>query len=174
MTRIATSTCLATATARIPGMTPKVQTQVVAATVTVVHESCFNRSRIRSGPRSSTATYVGQVGGDCAFMHPVPTVPYSMLVVMSQLRKLECTEPATTQKKPKRLVYSALPQSFCITSRHHSGIRESNPSHSLGKAGHSRYTNPALVIHLIPTALAVQGSNSFALNPTTFPRFDLP
>src|SRR5262245_64720004 len=24
-----------------------------------------------------------------------------------------------------------------------SGIRESNPSHSLGKAGHSRYTNPA-------------------------------
>src|SRR2546428_235732 len=24
-----------------------------------------------------------------------------------------------------------------------SGIRESNPSHSLGKAGHNRYTNPA-------------------------------
>lgn len=24
-----------------------------------------------------------------------------------------------------------------------SGIRESNPFHSLGKAGHSRYTNPA-------------------------------
>src|SRR5207302_11482045 len=30
-----------------------------------------------------------------------------------------------------------------------SGIRESNPSHSLGKAGHSRYTNPAT-----PTTIA--------------------
>ena len=26
-----------------------------------------------------------------------------------------------------------------------SGIRESNPSHSLGKAGHNRYTNPAIL-----------------------------
>ena len=25
-----------------------------------------------------------------------------------------------------------------------SGLRESNPSHSLGKAGHGRYTKPAL------------------------------
>ncbi len=35
-----------------------------------------------------------------------------------------------------------------------SGIRESNPSHSLGKAGHSRYTNPAIIqTHAFPHQL---------------------
>lgn len=41
-----------------------------------------------------------------------------------------------------------------------SGIRESNPSHSLGKAGHSRYTNPAqkVILLAIPNAIKVQAA----------------
>jgi hypothetical protein len=45
-----------------------------------------------------------------------------------------------------------------------SGIRESNPSHSLGKAGHSRYTNPATISRSLPASPEVdRGSCCAAL-----------
>src|SRR5262245_39409929 len=68
MTSIATKTCFATAIAKTAGITPKVQIQAVAATVAVVHDSCFSRNCKRSGPRSSTATNWADVGGTTAFI----------------------------------------------------------------------------------------------------------
>src|SRR5262249_16499272 len=43
----------------------------------------------------------------------------------------------------ERVGQSGVEMNELRTDSQKSGIRESNPSHSLGKAGHSRYTNPA-------------------------------
>lgn len=60
------------------------------------------------------------------------------------LRLAETGEgPSDMQKTPGKPSLSAVFQGSDEDAGK-SGIRESNPSHSLGKAGHSRYTNPAL------------------------------
>jgi site-specific recombinase XerD len=59
------------------------------------------------------------------------------------LRLAETEEqPSDMQKTPGKHSLSAVFQGSTEEAGL-SGIRESNPSHSLGKAGHSRYTNPA-------------------------------
>src|SRR5579859_4736709 len=67
---------------------------------------------------------------------------------------LRACNASLSGKQPKRIATSAESPAHGYPARlancparfprkKESGIRESNPSHSLGKAGHSRYTNPA-------------------------------
>ena len=58
---------------------------------------------------------------------------------------------------PENLPRTKVDLSLYLPVGYESGIGESDPSHSLGKAGHNRYTNPAHIINIINAGHRNQG-----------------